>query len=241
MVATTHAKAFAREISLAFDHIGDAARRYGKTAHSKIIRVNAPATFAMRWLIPRMTEFQEKHPSTEIRISTALSSDPIFKGSFDLAIRRSPGDQSQFEVTPLFAEKTTVIASPTLLAKNRLHAPSDIAKAVLLSTETRPGDWEAWLAVAGVKGFRPRQQLRFDHFFVTLQAVIDGMGFGIGTFPTLSADELSGRIARPFPSIHTPGDTYFALLPLDSDKPKHLREFQEWMHATASASAHDTS
>lgn len=229
MIATVHAKAFAREISAAFDHIGDAARRYGKAATSKVIRVNAPATFAMRWLIPRLAEFRERHPTTEVRISTALSSDPVLKGSFDLAIRRAPGDQSQFEVTPLFAESATVIASPALLAKRRLRRPADLAKSVLLSTETRPGDWETWLEAAGAAQLRPPQHLRFDHFFVTLQAVVDGMGLGIGTFPTLSADEVSGRIARPFPSIQVPGDTYFALLPLDTDKPRHLREFQQWL------------
>ena len=61
MVATSHAKAFAREISAAFDHIGDAARRYGKEAASRVVRVNAPATFAMRWLIPRLADFRNRH------------------------------------------------------------------------------------------------------------------------------------------------------------------------------------
>jgi LysR family transcriptional regulator, glycine cleavage system transcriptional activator len=233
MIATAHAKAFAREISSAFDHIGDAARRYGKLSTSKVIRVNAPATFAMRWLIPRLAEFRELQPATEVRVSTALSNDSMFKGSFDIAIRRSPGDQSQFEVISLFAERATVIASPLLLTRSKLRRPTDLSKAVLLATETRPGDWEAWLGIAGCGDLRPRQHLRFDHFFVTLQAVIDGMGLGIGTFPTLSSDELSGRIARPFPSLEVSGDTYFALLPLDSDKPKHLREFRDWLCASA--------
>lgn len=229
MVATAHAKAFAREISAAFDHIGDAARRYGKAAGSKVVRINAPATFAMRWLIPRLAEFQQRHPSIEVRVSTAFSSDPMFKGSFDVAIRRAPGDQGQYEVAPLFAEAAAVIASPALLERVRLRRPADLAKAVLLSTETRPGDWEAWLAAAGCAELRPAQHLRFDHFFVTLQAVVDGMGLGIGTFPTLSSDERAGRIARVFPERQVPGSTYFALVPLDSDKPAHLRAFVQWL------------
>jgi LysR family transcriptional regulator, glycine cleavage system transcriptional activator len=233
MVATAHAKAFAREISAAFDHIGDAARRYGKAATHKVVRVNAPATFAMRWLIPRLGEFHERHPGVEVRVSTAFSSDPMFKGSFDLAIRRAPGDQAQFEVAPLFAESAAVIASPALLARSRLRRPADLAKAVLLSTESRPGDWEAWLAAAGCAGLRPLQHLRFDHFFVTLQAVVDALGLGIGTFPTLSTDERLGRIARVFPGHEVPGSTYFALVPLDSDKPRHLRDFVQWLCESA--------
>lgn len=234
MVATSHAKAFAREISLAFDHISDAARRYGKASTNRVIRVNAPATFAMRWLIPHLTQFHALHPTTEVRVSTAFSNEPILKGSSDLVIRRSPGDQTQFEITRLFTEKMTVIASPAFLANFKLDHPSDLESLTLLSTESRPGDWEKWLDAIGFKNVRPLQQIRFDHFFVTLQAVIDSMGVAIGTFPTLSTDEESGRIKRPFPHHQIPGDTYFALVPRDSDKPAHLQAFQAWLLTRAS-------
>jgi DNA-binding transcriptional LysR family regulator len=233
MVATAHAKAFAREISAAFDHIGDASRRYGKLATSKVIRVNAPATFAMRWLIPQLVDFRALHPDTEVRVSTAFSSDSALKGSFDVAIRRSPGDQTQLEVTPLFSEFMTVIAGPALLKGQHYRKPADLASAVLLSTESRPGDWEAWLDEAGCADLRSAHNLRFDHFFVTLQAVVDGMGFGIGTFPTLASDEAQGRIRRPFAKYKVKGSTYYALVPLDADKPSYLREFQAWLFSRA--------
>jgi LysR family glycine cleavage system transcriptional activator len=228
MVATGHARAFAREISAAFDHISDASRRYGKNANTKVVRINAPATLAMRWLIPRLAEFRARHPGTEVRVSTAFSSDPVLKGSFDVAIRRTPGDQTQFEVTPLFTETSTVIASPPLAKK--LKRPADLAAQVFLSTESRPGDWESWLAAAGAPDLRPMQNLRFDHFFVTLQAVIDGMGLGIGTFPTLSTDVALGRLVTPFRQWQVRGSSYFVLVPLDSDKPKYLRDLLAWLY-----------
>lgn len=237
MVATEHAKAFAREISSAFDHIADASTRYGKLLTSKVIRINAPATFAMRWLIPKLDEFRTRHPKTEVRISTAFSSDPTFKGSFDIAIRRSPGDLSQFEVAPLFQEWSTPIVSPVLVSERALRSPADLQSRTLLFTESRPGDWEEWLSFVGHRDLRSAQQLRFDHFFVTLQAIVDGMGFGIGTFPTLSADRDAGRICAPFADQLVPGSTYFSIVPLDSDKPKHLREFQSWLAQCAATSA----
>lgn len=229
MVATSHAKAFAREISAAFDHIADATTRYGKRSTSKVIRINAPATFAMRWLIPKLPAFRAQHEDVEVRVSTALSNEPFLKGSFDMLIRRSPGDVTQFETQPLFQEWATVIASPALLKAHRLRQAGDLVGATLLSTESRPGDWELWLATAGVAALRPAQFLRFDHYFVTLQAIIDGMGIGIGTFPTLEADRAAGRIATPFDTVRAAGDTYFCLVPRDSDKPRHLRQFEEWL------------
>ncbi|WP_244883324.1 LysR substrate-binding domain-containing protein [Variovorax paradoxus] len=101
---------------------------------------------------------------------------------------------------PLFAESSTVIASPTLLAKDKPRRPVELLKTVLLSTETRPGDWEAWLGAAGCGDLRPLRQLRFDHFFVTLQAVVDGVGMGIGTFSTLSSDERLAASRASFPT-----------------------------------------
>jgi len=233
MVATGHAKAFAREISAAFDHISDAARRYGKQASTKVIRVNAPATLAMRWLIPQLPSFRARHPQVEVRISTAFSNDPVLRGSFDVGIRRSADDRAQFEVLPLLAEQTTVIASPAYLKQRKVRKPADLAQAVWLSTESRPGDWENWLASAGCAELRPAQTLRFDHFFVTLQAVVDGMGLGIGPFPTLDSDLESGRIVTPFPKLISRGSEYFALVPRDSDKPKFLRDFLEWLQGLA--------
>jgi DNA-binding transcriptional LysR family regulator len=104
-----------------------------------------------------------------------------------------------------------------------------LASQIFLTTDTRPGDWENWLKAAGQPELRPRHFLRFDHFFVTLQAVVDGMGIGIGTFPTLNGDKAAGRIKLPFANTRVMGSTYFILVPLDADKPVHLRQFVEWL------------
>lgn len=237
MVATGHARAFAREISAAFDHIGDAARRYGKKASTKVIRVNAPATLAMRWLIPQLPSFRAGHADVEVRVSTAFSNEAVLRGSFDVGIRRAPEDDAQFEVLPLFAEYATVVASPSYLKQRRLRKPADLARATWLSTESRPGDWENWLAAAGAAKLRSAQTLRFDHFFVTLQAIVDGMGVGVGPFPTLRSDLELGRLVAPFPDLRSKGSEYYAVVPRDSDKPVFLRDFLEWLLTRGAAAA----
>lgn len=229
MVATAHARAYAREISQAFDHISDASRRYGKRSRRPVIRVNAPATMAMRWLIPRLTSFRLRNPDVEVRVSTAFSHEPALRGSFDVALRRLPLETAGYAVKPLYTETNTVIASPALLTRYKLRHPRDLASAIWLSSETRPGEWEAWLQAANLATLRPVQDLRFDHFFVTLQAVVDGLGIGIGPFPTLNSDHAQGRITAPFPDLRAPGRSYCALVPLDSDKPRHLQDFMQWL------------
>ena len=41
----------------------------------QIIRVNAPTTFALRWLLPQLSNFQFSHPAVEVRLTT--SDEPI--------------------------------------------------------------------------------------------------------------------------------------------------------------------
>ena len=235
-VASPHARALAREITAAFDHIADAAQRYGKSRHLKIIRVSASATVAMRWLIPRLPSFAETCPDVDVRVSTVLSTEPAFRGSFDLAIRRDVPSSGHYQAWPLFRESNTVIASPSLLSRTGVETVEQLGRETWLTSETRPGDWEAWLEAAGRPGLRANRTLRFDHFFVTLQAVSDGLGFGIGPFPTLEADCESGRLQRPFPALSSPGSTYFALVPHDADKPVHMRDFIDWLQSVSARS-----
>ncbi|WP_034301913.1 LysR substrate-binding domain-containing protein [Herbaspirillum sp. RV1423] len=234
MVASPHARALAREISLAFDHVADAAERYGKNRLVKIIRVSASATLAMRWLIPRLPSFAQICPGVDVRVSTVLSTEPAFKGSFDVAIRRDVPTGGQYQAWPLFRELNTVIASPALLMQTGIATVEELADQTWLTTETRPGDWEAWLDAAAQRKLRASRSLRCDHFFVTLQAIVDGLGFGIGPFPTLDIDCVAGRLQKPFPDMLAPGSTYYALVPLDADKPAHMRAFIEWLQSISS-------
>ncbi len=232
MTASPHARALAREISEAFDHIADAAERYGKSRHIKVIRVSAPTTMAMRWLIPRLRRFAEICPDVDVRVSTVMSTEPALRGSFDLAICSYVPVGGQFQSWPLFHEHNTVIASPLLMAQSGITDVEQLAAETWLTTETRPGAWEAWLEAAGQPALRAGRILRFDHFFVTLQNVVDGLGFGIGPFPTLDADCAAGRLHQPFPALQSRGSTYYALVPLDADKPVHLRDFLDWLRSS---------
>ncbi|WP_322012701.1 LysR substrate-binding domain-containing protein [Paraburkholderia sp. J12] len=237
MVASGHARAFAREISAAFDHIADGAERYGKSPHQKVIRVSAAATVAMRWLIPRLPLFTANRPGVDVRVSTTLSTDSALRGSFDLAIRREVPADGQFQVWPLFEERNTVIASPALIARTGMATIEQLAEQTWLTTETRPRDWEEWTEAVGRPALRASRTLRFDHFFVTLQAIADGLGFGIGPFPTLEVDCVAQRLQKPFPDMTSRGATYYALVPLDADKPAHMRDFVDWLRAEGGLSA----
>jgi LysR family glycine cleavage system transcriptional activator len=240
MAPTPHALEFAREMSEALERIDDAARRYGRGSATAQLRVSAPSTFAMRWLIPRLPAFHALYPGSVVQVLTATTQQMSLAGSFDLAIRRAPPPSAHFSAQPFYEEWQTLVIAPSLLQRQALNTPSDLSGHLLLETETRPGHWQQWLNTAGYVGGERLQRQRFDHFYVTLSAVIDGLGVGIGPMPTLETDIRAGRLCAPFSDIRTDTRRYFALTPSGTQKTLLHHRFEDWLVEQGRAGAPDT-
>lgn len=234
-VATDHARAFAADVSTAFDRLSDAVTRFGKAPATRVVRVAAQTTVAMRWLIPRLADFHASYPEIEVALSTSNTGEHEKLRRFDVLILRAPPDRPEwryFQQTVLFEERLTVVAAPALLKRIPLTAMADLAGHVFVTSETRSGEWERWLEAAGMADIRPVRFQRFDHYHVCLQAVIDGLGVGVGGLPTLSREIEAGRLLAPF-DFTTAGSTYSALVPNDVDKTRHLHCFLQWLEQQA--------
>jgi DNA-binding transcriptional LysR family regulator len=126
----------------------------------------------------------------------------------------------------------TLIMSPALFAQRPIRQASDVADHLLLASETRAGDWTDWLDIAGLPHLVGRRRQVFDHFFVTYQAIVDGIGIGVGPLPMLAADVAAARIITPLPGITVRRTGYVALVPFDADKTSPLRTFIDWLVAS---------
>jgi LysR family glycine cleavage system transcriptional activator len=240
MVATPIARVFAAEVSLSFDRVIAAAEACGRPVSRRILRVSAPTTFAMRWLIPRLERFHEELPHVEVAVTTVSTVHEELRGGFDVAIRRgvtSLGAWPRYRAIPVLEDVDTLIMSPGLFAQHPIQAPADVEGHVLLATETRPGEWIDWLEAAGLSHLVGRPRRVFDHFFVTRQAVEDGLGLGIGPLPLLEIDVLSGRIMTPLPDIRVRRTGYVALTAIDADNSAPLKGFVDWLVAEGKPTA----
>jgi LysR family glycine cleavage system transcriptional activator len=240
MLATPAARAFAAEISLSFDRVIAAAEACGRLDARRILRVSAPTTFAMRWLIPRLDRFHAARPEVEVAVTTAMTLHDELRGGFDIAIRRGSALQDswpQHRAVAFLDEVDTLIISPALFERQPVHRLEDIASHVLLSTETRPGDWTEWLDQAGLQPATDQRRRVFDHFFVTRQAVADGLGLAVGPLPVLNIDIEQGNLLTPFDTITVARKSYVALTPFDADKTPSLTSFIDWLIVEGNQSA----
>lgn len=240
MVATPMARVFAAEVSLSFDRLTAAAEACGKPGARRILRVSAPTSFATRWLIPKLERFHREHPHVEVSVTTVSSVHEELRGGFDVAVRRGSAKANawpQHRATDVLDDVDTLVMSPALFQRHPIQAPADIAGHVLLATETRPGDWIDWLERAGLAHMAGQRRQLFDHFYVTLHAILDGLGLGIGPFPLLDADLASGRLIAPLAHITVARTGYVALVPFDADKSAALQTFVDWLVAEGKPAA----
>jgi LysR family transcriptional regulator, glycine cleavage system transcriptional activator len=235
MIATPVGRAFAAEVSLSFDRVTAAAEACGRPGARRLLRVSAPTSFAMRWLIPRLVTFHADHPDIEVAVTTVSTVNEELRGGFEVAIRRGSARHNawpQHSASHILDDVDTLIMSPDLFAERPIRDPADVAGHLLLASETRSGDWTDWLDAAGLSHLVGHRRQVFDHFFVTYQAIADGIGIGVGPLPLLAADIELGRIVTPLPEITVRRAGYVALVPFDADKTSPLRTFIDWLVAT---------
>ena len=204
------------EFGPALDRISAAARRHsdrcGEPAET-VLRVNATATFSLRWLLPRLTLFRKEHPGIEVRLTTSNEPIDALPEDYDVVVRGGPDTFHGYVSYPLIAERRLPVCSPAVLERGALRTISDLERHTLLHVTTMPRLWRDWLAAAGHAGVQPAATLTLDHFYLSIQAAIDGLGLAMGPTALVGDDLAAGRLVTPFPGISLPARTYFACRP----------------------------
>jgi len=93
---------------------------------------------------------------------------------------------------------------------------------------TRPQDWQAWLKLAKVNNAIVAGGHRFDHLFVAMQAVKDGLGSLVAPRNLFQTAIINRELACPFPHLTFQGEPYFAYFAGGSIDPVTKR-FKEWL------------
>ncbi|WP_263262654.1 LysR substrate-binding domain-containing protein [Pseudomonas sp. RIT-PI-S] len=232
MAATPMAKIFAAEVGLSFDRLALAAQACGRPGARRLLRVSAPTSFAMRWLIPRLDRYHAEHPHVEVVVTTLSTMLEELRGGVDVAIRRGAATAHAWphhQAIAVLDDVDTLIMSPALFDQRPILTPADIAGHRWLASETRGGEWASWLEAAGLQHLAGHPRQVFDHFFVTRQAVEDGLGIGIGPLPMLSLDVANGRLMTPLAHIRVPRTGYVALVPRQGNPGGLVSGFVDWL------------
>ncbi len=228
---TDNGRKLAQAVAHGLGHIEAAVRSIRAAQTNAPITVSCEPTLLMRWLIPRVADFHEKHPQTDIRL--VAGGGPItLDAEVDVAIRRNDFDlPHSYTAQPLFDEWIGPVCRPDLHDKffkdGRLRSDTP-----LLHSKTRPTAWQTWADLANAP-LEKNPELEFEHFYFSLQAAVAGLGVAIGPWH-LVRDDLSGGIFSAPLGFIKDGSKYMLLTANQGIDQNVGAVFRDWLVAFAS-------
>lgn len=225
---TAQGRAYQGALASAFEQIAEATASLSAGRASQSICITCTPGFTVQWLVPRLQQFQDRHPEVDVRIDASTRLVDLRGEDVDLGVRHGLGRYPGLVAEKLLDDDLIPAASPDLLTgRKRVRVPNDLTRHALLHIETRD-DWRMWLQAQGVDIDWRRGPLLVDTA-IGIQAAVAGKGIILAR-RSLIADELSsGRLIAPLPQGLSTGTAYFLVYPPERMSSAPIRAFRNWI------------
>ncbi|MBW9065941.1 LysR family transcriptional regulator [Rhizobium herbae] len=189
------------------------------------IVVSCERSVAMRWLIPRLSEFQDRHPEIDFHLSVGGGGFDFARDRITIAIRRLDfAIDANWQVERLIEEEVGPVMHPAMT--DRFAAGGYVA----LAAKTRPDGWQRW-STAHPDAPKPRSTRFLDHHFLMVEAAASGLG--VAMCPKIIAidDIRKGRLTAPL-GFHPDGSHYGVIRSALAKRTAGIDQFVSWLLAT---------
>lgn len=207
---------------------------------ANVIELAVVPTFGTQWLLPRLKDFQQRHPEVTVNLTNRTRPFLFADTSFDAAIYFGDADWSGTESHRLMGENPVPVCSPALLGNNKQLTGEQIAQLPLLQQTTRPYAWRQWFNSLEMNVARDMTGPRYELFSMLAQAAMHEMGVALIP-PFLIQRELAeGRLVVASPHALSSIKAYYLMIPERKVESASLRAFRDWLVGEASryATAH---
>src|SRR5574343_1744998 len=136
------------------------------------LRISAAPALGSKWLVMRVADYQEAHPTLEFSLGTATGLGPLLSGEADIGLRYGEEVWPGLLAWKLFEERVFPVCSPGLAAE--LHAPSDLDGKRLLRHPLL--SWQRWFAAAGLTRPEPASGPLYEDALLMREGAVVGPG-----------------------------------------------------------------
>lgn len=196
------------------------------------LNVTCLIAFAETVLLPSLSEFCDRYPDVEVRVTPTLPVERSQLRDFDVAIWHGPEGWPGMQAIRIEEETMFPVCSPALLERRGpLTSPADL-RAFPVIRNASPiieDDWLAWLLNAGQQAAQFGSEIFCGGLFFAMAAVRAGAGVGMGR-STLVADDLAtGRLIEPFGFRLSSSSAYYIVSPPERSSQPQVKAFTDWL------------
>ena len=175
--------------------------------------LSCEATLAMKWLIPRLADFERQGHGFDLILHTGGGRVDFNRHQIDLAIRRDDFDWGDTVHSLKLADEYMLV-----LEADQTDISAEIPQKLYLSSSR--SDWDVRLKQNLALGrlLKNHQRIELDHFYLCLEACIAGMGRSVMSCYMVEKEINFNRLKVVYPAFQD-GSAYYALSnrPLDED------------------------
>lgn len=196
-------------------------------APHRSLTISVLPAFATHWLIPRLADFNRRHPDIDVNIRAGQALADFTSDDVDLAVRYGGGRWPGLHAAQLAQEEIFPVCSPHFNNGRLPKSLAALARARLLHTPLQP--WDEWFTALGVRAPPSRRGLTFGETDILLSAAIDGLGIALSRRLLAQPALDTGRLVRPVPDSVRANRSYFVVYPEQITPSPRLLTFRDWL------------
>lgn len=210
-------------------HLKDATDKLMSRSQKGTLTVSVPPSFAIQWLVPRLSSFNKFYPDIDVRIQAVDRHEGRLSDSVDAAILYGEGYWPGAKSDLLYAEYLIPVCAPSLIVdKDLLNKPENLIHCTLLHDVSRQ-DWIAYTKQLGLQEVNVLQGPIFSHSAMVVQAAVYGQGVALVNNVLAQSEIESGRLVSPFEQVLVSKKSYYFVYPENQSELGKIVAFRAWL------------
>lgn len=190
-------------------------------------------TFAMRWLIPRLSRFQKKHPNITVHLAERMEPFALVGSGFDAAIHFEHAAWTGMRTHRLLSEVLIPVCHPDLVKESLGMVSLD--RIPRLHRRQNPDAWQRYAQETGIPLTNPAIGARYDLHLMLIEAALSGLGVALVPRLYVENELAQGRLVAPWPDGKTISKTFCLILPESIElSGEPVKVFARWILEEAS-------
>lgn len=192
------------------------------------LNITTTPSFAISWLMPRISDFRHKHPDIELMLNPTAEVVELKPGGVDLAVRFGKGNWPGLESELLVPTNFAVVGASCLIGDRVIEKPEDLLEYPWLQ-EYGTNELTIWMEQQGVFPTRKLSTIHLPGYMV-LEGLRRGDGISATAKVFIEPDIEAGNMRVLFEDGVSPGTGYHLVTRPGVKRPP-LKAFMSWLRA----------
>ncbi|EPJ43123.1 MAG: hypothetical protein OFPII_43600 [Osedax symbiont Rs1] len=205
-------------------------------ADDQQITLNATTSFAIRWLLPKLPEFEKLYPQFSIQMLASSSQESTQGKVFDVTIDYylTAPQINQQNSKKFIDEWLVAVCSPGFLAAQGLAINSpfsvqQLSQQKLILNEISGRDWRLWAKIIGINALPIANALKFEQDDVAIQAAVAGHGIALANMAYIEREMSLGSLVAATKQVPIVVGAHYLSIAAGRERSTAICALQNWL------------